>query len=84
MWPSPRSTAIEFQGAPDAEAVDLTACDRLRHEGRRQHDKAHVLVGIDAARCHPEAELVVVGRERERHRKGQRLRATLAACRHHA
>jgi len=49
------------------EAVD--------HIGRRQHDQTDILVGIDAPGRHPEAQMIVVGREREGHPEGQRLLA---------
>ena len=58
----------------DAEAVDVPVGEALHHVGRRQHDEAHVLVRIDAARRHPEAQMIIVRRERERHAEGERLR----------
>ncbi len=59
----------------DAEAIDMLVGEALDHVGRRQHDEPHVLVGIDAARRHPEAQVIIVGRERERHAEGERLLA---------
>ena len=56
----------------------MPVLEALDHEGRRQHHEPHILVRIDAARRHPEPELVVVGRERKGHAKGQRLAPRLA------
>jgi hypothetical protein len=41
----------------------------------------HILVGVDAACGHPEPQLVIVGREREGHGKGQGFRTRLASFR---
>ena len=65
-------------GRADAERIDLAAGEAVDHVGRRQHHQPHVLVGIDAARRHPEPQLVIVGRERKGHAEGQRLGAALA------
>ncbi len=59
-------------GRADAEAVKMAALEALHHEWRRQDDEVHVAAGIDAARLHPEPELVVVAREREHMPEGQR------------
>ena len=71
-------------GRADAERIDLPVGEAVHHVGRRQHHETHVLVGIDAARRHPEPQLVIVGRERKGHAEGQRLGAGLAALRDHA
>ncbi len=65
----------------DAEAVDMPVGEAFDHVGRRQHDEPHVLVGIDAAGRHPEPQLIVVGRERERHAEGERLLAAAPCAR---
>ena len=44
----------------DAEGVDMLVGETLYHVRRRQHDEAHVLVRVDTARRHPEAQMVVV------------------------
>ncbi len=71
-------------GRADAERIDMAIGEAVHHVGRRQHHEANVLVGIDPACRHPEPELVIVGRERERHAEGQRLRSALAALCHDA
>ena len=63
----------------DAEAVDMPVGEALDHVGRRQHDQPHVLVGIDAAGRHPEAQMIIVRGERERHAEGERLLAAALA-----
>ena len=62
-------------GRSDAEAVDLRAGEAFHHIGRRQHYEAHILIGIDAGRRHPEPQLIIVGRERKGHTEGERLLA---------
>ena len=80
----PRSTATEFHGAPTQKRIDMPVLQALHHVGRRQHHEPHVLVRIDAARRHPEAQMIVVRRERERHAEGERLLAARLALRDHA
>ena len=62
----------------------MAAGQALHHVGRRQHHEADVFIGVDAARRHPEPQLVVMGRERKRHCEGQRFRAAFAALCDHA
>ena len=66
-----------------AEGINMAAGEAVHHVGRRQHHQPHVLIGIDTAGGHPEPELIVVGRERERHAEGERFTAVLATCGHH-
>ena len=57
----------------DTEAIDMTVGETLHHVRRRQDDKPHIVVGIDAAGRHPVAQLVIMMRKRKRHAEGQRL-----------
>ena len=70
-------------GRADAEPIDMAVGQALHHVGRRQHHEMHVFVGIDAARRHPEAQMIVVRRERERHAEGEGRQALGLALRNH-
>jgi hypothetical protein len=75
---------IDRDGIPrraDTEAIDMSVLQTLHHVRRRQHHEPHVLVRIDAARRHPEADVIVVRRIRKRHAEGERALALLFACR---
>ena len=71
-------------GRAHAESIDVAVGDALHHERRRQHHQPDVLVRIDPTGCHPEPQLVVVGRVGERHAEGERIVALALARRHHA
>ena len=48
-------------GRADAESLDVLVGEALDHVGRRQNDQANVLVRINAARRHPESQMIIVG-----------------------
>ena len=51
-------------GRADAEAVNLTLAQGVRHIGRRDNDQTHVAVGIQPASGEERAQFVIVGGER--------------------
>ena len=67
----------------DAEGIDMAVGKAFDHIGRRQHNEAHILIRIHSAGGHPEAQLVVVRRERESHAEHQRIGTSFLARRDH-